>query len=70
METGSVYCHCDVTAVFPWLVHALMQLKVSKRKPFRMMDHLETAVQFLDADVKKHRRELLQTVEWTVDDVK
>jgi deoxyhypusine synthase len=70
VETGSVYCHCDVTAVFPWLVHALMQLKVSKRKPFRMMDHLETAVQFLDADVKKHRRELLQTVEWTVDDVK
>lgn len=70
VETGSVYCHCDVTAVFPWLVHALMQLKVSKRKPFRLMDQLEPAVQFLDLDVKKHRRELLQTVEWTVADVK
>jgi deoxyhypusine synthase len=70
VETGSIYCHCDVTAVFPWLVHALMQLKVSKRKPFRLMDHLDDAVGFLDADVKKRRKELLSTVEWTVDDAK
>lgn len=70
VETGSVYCHCDVTAVFPWLVHALMQLKVSKRKPFRLMDHLDDAVGFLDADVKKRRKELLGTVDWTVDDAK
>jgi len=68
VETGSIYCHTDVTAVFPWLVHALMQLKVSKRKPFRIMDHLDAAVRFLDADVKKRRKELLQTIEWSVDE--
>lgn len=70
VETGSIYCHSDVTAVFPWLVHALMQLKVSKRKPFRLMDQLGAAVQFLDAEVKKRRKELLDTVEWAVDEVK
>ncbi len=24
VEYASVYCHCDVTAVFPWLTHALL----------------------------------------------
>jgi deoxyhypusine synthase len=70
VETGSVYCHCDVTAVFPWLVHALMQLKVSKRKPFRLQDRLVEAVKFLDADVNKRRKELLKTVEWSTKEVK
>ncbi len=70
VETGSVYVHCDVTAVFPWLVHALMQTKVSKRKPFRLMDQLGTAVKFLDADVAKRRKSLLKTIEWNVSEVK
>jgi deoxyhypusine synthase len=70
VETGSVYVHCDVTAVFPWLVHALMQTKVSKRKAFRLMDQLGTAVKFLDADVAKRRKSLLKTVEWDVSEVK
>lgn len=70
VETGSVYCHCDVTAVFPWLVHALMQVRASKRKPFRLMDQLDEATRFLDADVKKRRRELLRTVDWSPDEAK
>jgi deoxyhypusine synthase len=70
VETGSVYVHCDVTAVFPWLVHALMQTKVSKRKPFRLMDQLGAAVKFLDADVARRRKSLLKTVEWNISEVK
>jgi deoxyhypusine synthase len=70
VETGSIYCHCDVTAVFPWLTHALMQLKVSKRKPFRLMDRLDEAIAFLDEAVAKRRKALLGTVEWSVKEVK
>lgn len=70
VETGSVYCHTDVTAVFPWLVHALMQLKVTKRKPFRLMEQMGEAIAFLDADVKKRRKELLATIDWHVSEVK
>jgi deoxyhypusine synthase len=70
VETGSIYCHCDVTAVFPWLTHALMQLKVSRRKPLRLMEKLDEAVEFLDRDVAKRRKELLATVEWSVKEVK
>jgi deoxyhypusine synthase len=70
VENGSIYCHCDVTAVFPWLTHALMQLKVSKRKPFRLMDRLDEAIAFLDQDVAKRRKALLGTVEWSVKEVK
>ncbi len=68
VETGSVYCHCDVTAVFPWLVHALMQVKSSKRKPFRLMDELPEAVAFLNRDVDKRRKQLMGTLSWTVSD--
>ncbi len=70
VETGSVYCHTDVTAVFPWLVHALMQLKVSRRKHFRLMDKLDEAVKFLDADVKKRSKSLMETISWSPSEVK
>jgi deoxyhypusine synthase len=69
VETGSVYCHCDVTAVFPWLTHALMQTKVARRKPFRLMEKLSEAIALLDRDVAKRRKDLLATVEWSVKDV-
>jgi deoxyhypusine synthase len=70
VETGSMYCHTDVTAVFPWLTHALFQLKVSKRKPFRLMDKLPEAIDFLDADVKKRAKGLMSTIQWDVSEVK
>jgi len=70
VETGSVYVHTDVTAVFPWLVHALMQLKISKRKHFRLMEHMDEAIAFLDADVKKRHKDLMTTIDWDVSEVK
>jgi deoxyhypusine synthase len=69
VETGSVYVHTDVTAVFPWLTHALLSLKSSRRKPFRLMKTLEAAVGFLDADVKKREKQLRETIEWEVGEV-
>jgi len=62
VEAGSVYVHTDVTAVFPWLTHALLSDPQMKRKPGRLLDHLLAARVFLDGDVEKNRRELLKTV--------
>jgi deoxyhypusine synthase len=62
VEAGSVYVHTDVTAVFPWLTHALLGDPKMKRKPKRLLDHLRAARAFLDADVARNRRELLKTV--------
>jgi deoxyhypusine synthase len=62
VEAGSVYVHCDVTAVFPWITHALLSDPKMKRPPKRLMDHLLAARVFLDADVAKNRKALLKTV--------
>ncbi len=70
VETGSVYVHTDVTAVFPWLTHALLSLKNSRRKPFRLMDKMNDAVKYLDRDVAKRKKDLLKTLVWSVDEVK
>lgn len=70
VETGSVYVHCDVTAVFPWLTHALLGLEQTRRAPFRLMDQLEGAVRYLDAEVRKRRKELLKTIRWDVSEAK
>src|SRR3954467_3903189 len=64
VEAGSVYVHTDVTAVFPWLTHALLSDPKMKRKPKRLLDQLDEARAFLDRDVEKNRRELLKTVDY------
>src|SRR4029079_13367386 len=69
VETGSVYVHCDVTAVFPWLTHALLSDPKMKRKPQRLMDHMDEAVECLNRDVQKRRKELLKTIDWDLKDV-
>jgi deoxyhypusine synthase len=69
VETGSVYVHTDVTAVFPWLTHALLSDRKMKRKPLRLMDRLGDAVAFLDRDVHKQRAELMKTIDWDVSEV-
>ncbi len=63
VETGSVYVHCDVTAVFPWLTHALFSTG-ARRPPMRLMEQLPRAVQLLDKDVQRRRASLLRTIEW------
>lgn len=68
VETGSVYVHTDVTAVFPWLTHALLANPKMRRKPQRLMDKLPEAIAFLDKDVQKRRKELMKTLEWSVDE--
>jgi len=65
VETGSMYVHTDVTAVFPWLTHALLSDTKMKRKPRRLMDVMTEAVAFLDADVKKRHKALMKTLHWS-----
>ncbi|HEY6910868.1 MAG TPA: deoxyhypusine synthase family protein, partial [Myxococcales bacterium] len=62
VEAGSVYVHTDVTAVFPWLTHALLSDRKMKRRPKRLLDRLGEARAFLDQAVEKNRRALLKTV--------
>jgi deoxyhypusine synthase len=70
VQTGSVYVHCDVTAVFPWLTYALLSDPAMKRKPRRLMDDLGEAIRFLDRDVEKRRGELMKTLDWKLQDPK
>jgi deoxyhypusine synthase len=64
VESGSVYVHCDVTAVFPWLTHALLSDPKLRRKPQGLMGQMEDAVKFLDRDVQKRAKGLKKTLEW------
>ncbi len=66
VETGSVYVHCDVTAVFPWLTHALLSDPKMKRKPQHLMDRLGEATAFLDRDVSRQRAKLMRTLDWEI----
>jgi deoxyhypusine synthase len=69
VETGSVYVHCDVTAVFPWLTHALFSTG-ARRQPMRLMDALPEAVALLDRDVLRRRPALLRTIDWSLSEAK
>jgi deoxyhypusine synthase len=59
----SVYVHADVTAVFPWVVHALLGDPSRARPHRRLYDDRGRAVKLLDAEVEARRDELLKTVE-------
>lgn len=63
VESGSVYVHTDVTAVFPWLVHALFAAG-ARRAPPRLMESLPDAVKALDRAVEKNRAALMKTVDY------
>lgn len=56
-ENASVYVHCDVTAVFPWLVHALLH-EDNRRPHKRLYDRLGQAVRTLDAAIAERRDQL------------
>ena len=60
----SIYVHTDVTAVFPWITYALMSDPKLKKKPRRLMDHYDAAVEHLDAAVKRRHKQLAPTLEY------
>jgi deoxyhypusine synthase len=64
VETGSMYVHADVTAVFPWLTYALMSDPKLKRAPRRLYDAREKAVATLQRQVDKRRATLAETIEY------
>lgn len=68
VEFSSVYVHCDVTAVFPWLVHALMQAGLT-RPPKRLYDRIDKAIAVLNAEVAQRRESLLQGVYTTPEEI-
>jgi deoxyhypusine synthase len=59
VENSSVYVHCDVTAVFPWLVHALLSTGY-KRTPKRMYDRMDQAIAEMNAGIAERREQLVQ----------
>lgn len=62
VQSGSVYVHCDVTAVFPWLTYALLSDPRVHRGPRRLYDALDKAVATLDVEVKKRRKKLASSL--------
>ncbi|MBK6462680.1 MAG: deoxyhypusine synthase family protein [Myxococcales bacterium] len=66
VQTGSVYVHCDVTAVFPWLTYALLSDPRVHRAPRRLYDARERAVAALDAEVQKRRKKLAPTLTYAL----
>jgi deoxyhypusine synthase len=66
VATGSVYVHCDVTAVFPWLTYALLSDPTIHRKPRRLYDARKAAVQTLQREIDKRKKKLLPTLEFDV----
>lgn len=58
---SSVYVHTDVTAVFPWLVHALFEQGL-RREPKRLMDKLETARKDLQESITSRRDDMLASL--------
>jgi deoxyhypusine synthase len=69
VATSSMYVHADVTAVFPWLVHALFQAGV-RRAPKRLMDKLPHIVARLDEDLKAKREALLDGTQEAPDEIR
>jgi deoxyhypusine synthase len=64
VQYGSVYVHCDVTAVFPWLTYTLLSDSRIHKKPRRLYDAREEAVKNLQREVDKRKKKLLETVEF------
>jgi deoxyhypusine synthase len=64
VETGSVYVHADVTAVFPWLTYALLSDPKMKRRHSRIYDERAGAVATLQREVDKRRKALGMTIDY------
>jgi deoxyhypusine synthase len=66
VQYGSMYVHCDVTAVFPWLTYALLSDARVHKKPRRLYDARAQAVQNLQKEVDKRKKKLAATVEFAL----
>jgi deoxyhypusine synthase len=64
VQYGSMYVHCDVTAVFPWLTYALLSDPRVHRKPRRLYDAREKALGNLQREIEKRRKKLEGTVKF------
>jgi deoxyhypusine synthase len=64
VKYGSMYVHCDVTAVFPWLTYALLSDARVHKKPRRLYDARQQAVATLQKEVDKRKKKLALTVEF------
>jgi deoxyhypusine synthase len=64
VESGSIYVHADVTAVFPWLTYALLSDPKMKRKHSRIYDERAGAVATLQREVDKRRKALGKTIDY------
>jgi deoxyhypusine synthase len=57
-ESSSVYVHCDVTAVLPWLTCALLAAGLH-RQPKALFRQLDEATALLDTAIQERRDDLL-----------
>jgi deoxyhypusine synthase len=64
VQYGSVYVHCDVTAVFPWLTYSLLSDPTVHRKPRRLYDARKNAVATLEREVMKRAKDLAPTMDY------
>jgi deoxyhypusine synthase len=64
VESGSVYVHADVTAVFPWLTYALLSDPRIVRKPRKLYAAREGAVRELQHQVEKRAKALAPTLDF------
>jgi deoxyhypusine synthase len=62
VQYGSVYCHTDVTAVFPWLTYALLSDAKIHRNHGRLYDARTKAVSLLQVEVDKRHKQLAATL--------
>jgi deoxyhypusine synthase len=64
VTTGSMYVHSDVTAVFPWLTHALLSDPKMQRPARRLYDARRAAVEGLHKAVQRRRTRLAETIDY------
>jgi deoxyhypusine synthase len=64
VQYGSVYCHTDVTAVFPWLTYALLSDPRVHRRHRRLFAAREQALAALQKEVDKRQKKLAPTLEY------
>jgi deoxyhypusine synthase len=64
VATGSMYVHADVTAVFPWLVYALLSDPAMRRAPTRLYEQRREAVANLQTQVDRRKKKLMGTIDY------